>query len=81
MSSKVVPIRLNDEIIREIDLLIELGVFSSRGEALRRLIKQGIYADEGNQAKLRGEVGIFRQPVLLMKTLREMRRSYRESWG
>jgi len=42
VSSKVIPIRLNNEIIREIDLLIELGVFSSRSEALRHLIKLGM---------------------------------------
>ncbi len=42
MGTKVVPLRLNEEILRAIDMLIELGVFSSRSEALRELIKTGM---------------------------------------
>ncbi len=42
MSSRVVPLRINREILETIDKLVELGVFSSRSEALRELIKIGL---------------------------------------
>ncbi|MEB3756256.1 MAG: ribbon-helix-helix domain-containing protein [Desulfurococcales archaeon] len=41
MGNKVVPVRLEDDIITLIDELIELGVFKTRSEALRALIKEG----------------------------------------
>ncbi|RLG88022.1 MAG: CopG family transcriptional regulator [Thermoprotei archaeon] len=42
MNTQVVPIRLDDEILSFIDLLIKLGVYRSRSEALRELIRIGI---------------------------------------
>ncbi len=42
MGTKVVPLRLDEELLRTIDTLIELGIFSSRSEALRELIKAGM---------------------------------------
>lgn len=42
MSGQVVPVRLDRELIELIDLLIKLGVFNSRSEALRELIRAGI---------------------------------------
>ncbi len=42
MGSLVVPLRLDPETLELIDKLVELGVFSSRSEALRELIKAGI---------------------------------------
>jgi len=33
---------MRDDDIRQVDLLVELGVFNSRGEALRELIKLGV---------------------------------------
>jgi len=39
---KVVPIRLDHEVIKFIDMLVELGIYGSRSEALRELIKTGI---------------------------------------
>ncbi len=42
MNSQVVPIRLDRDILEFIDLLIKLGVFNSRSEALRELIRAGI---------------------------------------
>lgn len=40
--NKAVPVRLDDETLRLIDELVRLGVYSSRSEALRDLIKIGI---------------------------------------
>jgi len=40
--SEVIPVRLKKEIIRQIDELIKLGLFSSRNEALNFLIVQGL---------------------------------------
>ena len=39
MGTRVVPVRLKEETIRGVDLLVKLGIFSSRGEALRELVK------------------------------------------
>jgi len=36
------PIRLRDEELKQIDKLVELGIFQSRSEAIRELIKLGI---------------------------------------
>lgn len=40
--NKVVPVRLDDKTLRLIDELVKLGVYSSRSEALRDLIRIGI---------------------------------------
>lgn len=40
--SEVIPVRLKREIIKEIDELVKLGLFSSRNEALNFLISQGL---------------------------------------
>lgn len=42
MSTVVVPVRLKSRDLEQIDQLIELGIFKSRSEALRELIKLGI---------------------------------------
>jgi len=42
MGSQVVPIRLDRELLEFIDMLVKLGIFNSRSEALRELIKAGI---------------------------------------
>ncbi len=42
MGSQVVPIRVDKEVLEVVDELVRLGVFSSRSEALRELIKSGI---------------------------------------
>ena len=39
---QVVPVRLDREIIEVVDELVRLGLFSSRSEALREIIKNGI---------------------------------------
>jgi len=39
---RVIPLRLDNEVLRFVDTLIDLGVYSSRSEALRDLIKIGI---------------------------------------
>ena len=40
--SEVIPVRLKREIIKEIDELVKLGLFSSRNEALNFLVSQGL---------------------------------------
>jgi len=40
--SEVIPVRLKREIIKEVDELVKLGLFSSRNEALNFLISQGL---------------------------------------
>jgi len=42
MGSRVVPVRLDRELLEFVDELVRLGVFSSRSEALRELINFGI---------------------------------------
>ncbi|MGB9730271.1 MAG: ribbon-helix-helix domain-containing protein [Thermoprotei archaeon] len=41
MGSRVVPIRLEDDILRLVEELVKLGVYKSRSEALRDLIRIG----------------------------------------
>ena len=40
--TRVIPIRLDNDVIGFIDMLVELGIYSSRSEALRDLIKMGM---------------------------------------
>jgi len=40
--SEVIPVRLKKEVIKEVDELVKLGLFSSRNEALNFLISQGL---------------------------------------
>ncbi|MEL9908066.1 MAG: ribbon-helix-helix domain-containing protein [Desulfurococcus sp.] len=42
MGSRVVPVRLDDDTLRLIDELVNLGVYNSRSEALRDLIRIGV---------------------------------------
>ncbi len=46
VGSQTVPVRISREILEAIDRLVRLGVFSSRSEALRELIKIGIRSYE-----------------------------------
>jgi len=47
MGSRVVPLRLDTKTLELINMLVRLGVFSSKSEALRELIKVGIKSYEG----------------------------------
>jgi metal-responsive CopG/Arc/MetJ family transcriptional regulator len=42
MGSKVIPVRLSHEVLETIDVLIRLGVFKSRSEAIKTLVMIGI---------------------------------------
>jgi len=42
MGSRVFPVRLDEGDIKQVDLLVRLGVFRSRSEALRMLIRLGV---------------------------------------
>jgi Arc/MetJ-type ribon-helix-helix transcriptional regulator len=42
----VVPLRIDKEVLDAVDRLVELGVFRSRTEALRELVKTGLKAYE-----------------------------------
>ena len=42
MGSQVVPLRIDKEVLDAVDRLVELGVFRSRTEALRELVKTGL---------------------------------------
>ena len=41
MGSRVVPIRLDEETLHLIDTLVRLGIYGSRSEAVRELVKAG----------------------------------------
>jgi len=41
MGSKVIPVRLDSDTLRLIEELVRLGIYSSRSEALRDLIRIG----------------------------------------
>lgn len=42
MVTKVIPVRVNEEVLKKIDELVRLGIFSSRNEAINVLLKQGL---------------------------------------
>lgn len=42
MTGKVVPVRLGERELRLLDTLIELGVYESRSEAVRELVRLGL---------------------------------------
>ncbi len=50
---KVVPVRLDERKLRDIDLLVKTGVFRNRSEALRRMIESGMKAVESEIEHLR----------------------------
>lgn len=39
---KVVPIRLDDRILKDLDLLVKAGVYKNRSDALRKIIESGM---------------------------------------
>ncbi len=39
---KVVPIRLDERKLKEIDLLVKAGIFKNRSDALRKIIESGM---------------------------------------
>jgi len=41
MGSRVIPVRLDNDILRLVEKLVELGAYSSRNEALKDLIRIG----------------------------------------
>ena len=41
MGSRVIPVRLDDDTLRLIEELVRLGIYSSRSEALRDLVRIG----------------------------------------
>jgi len=41
LGSRIVPVRLDKETLAFIDTLVKLGVYSSRSEAVRNLIRAG----------------------------------------
>ncbi|ACB07464.1 CopG domain protein DNA-binding domain protein [Candidatus Korarchaeum cryptofilum OPF8] len=42
MSTKVIPVRFREQELKQIDQLVEYGVFRSRSEAIREIIKLGV---------------------------------------
>jgi Arc/MetJ-type ribon-helix-helix transcriptional regulator len=42
MTTKIIPIRLKEQELKQIDQLIEYGIFQSRSEAIRELIRLGV---------------------------------------
>ena len=59
MGSQVVPIRVDREVLEFVDKLVRLGVFGSRSEALRELIKAGIERYEDLARIARGVEKLF----------------------
>lgn len=70
MGSKLIPIRLKEQELKQIDQLVEFGIFQSRSEAIRELIRLGVerldYLSEVSKAleklfeleKIEGEIPI-----------------------
>ena len=42
--TKVIPVRLDQDMVEAIDTLVALGIYKSRSEALRELIKEGLHS-------------------------------------
>ncbi len=45
--SRTVPLRLEERDLRQVDLLVSLGMYKSRSEALRELIRLGVKSLKG----------------------------------
>ena len=45
--SRTVPIRLEERDLRQVDFLVSLGMYKSRSEALRELIRLGVKSLKG----------------------------------
>jgi len=39
---KVVPVRLDDKKLKDLDLLVKAGIYKNRSEALRKIIEYGM---------------------------------------
>ena len=59
MGSRVVPLRLDAEVLEVIDEFVRLGLFSSRSEALRELVRAGVERYEGLVRVVRGVEKLF----------------------
>ncbi len=53
LGNKVIPVRLSDDVLKFIEELVELGIYSSRSEALRDILRIGI--ENMKQVKLIAE--------------------------
>jgi len=42
MTSRVIPVRIDDKLLELIDELVRMGIYSSRSEAIRDLIRFGL---------------------------------------
>lgn len=42
MVTKIIPVRLKEQELRQIDQLVEYGIFRSRSEAIRELVRLGV---------------------------------------
>jgi len=42
MVSHTIPVRLEGDDLGQVDLLVKLGIFNSRSEALRELVRLGV---------------------------------------
>jgi len=65
MVSQVVSVRLEREVLELIDMLVRFGVFSSRSEALRELVKVGIKSYEGLSRIARAVEKLFEMEEML----------------
>jgi len=76
MGSRIVPVRLDDGDLRQVNLLVRFGLFSSRSEALRAFIRLGVRSlkdvAEGLEklSRLEAEEGDI--PIRLDGALREL---------
>jgi len=59
---KVVPLRLDDKKLKDIDMLVRAGIFDNRSEALRMLIEAGM-------EKINAEVKYLRKIDLAVNRL------------
>ncbi len=50
---KVVPVRLDERKLRDIDLLVKAGIFKNRSDALRKIIESGMKEVESEIEHLR----------------------------
>jgi len=50
---KVVPVRLDERKLKDIDLLVKAGIFKNRSDALRKIIESGMKDVESEIEHLR----------------------------
>jgi len=69
MPSKVIPIKLGEDIVESIDELVKKGFFHSRNEAIRRILSKGLVSFSNEVGRKKTITAVMDRLFILDKDL------------